>query len=137
MCGCLSCAPLWGPGLQPRNVPWLGMEPVTLWPGVQSTEPHQPGRHLNVLLIVKLTCFQFNILIFKLNFGIFQLSKLSLILDLHFLSVYVINNVHEKVWNLTKSCIISSSYDVCGTSVCNFFKKTKKFLNQNITCNII
>ena len=31
MCGCLSCAPHWGPGPQPRHVPWLGIEPVTLW----------------------------------------------------------------------------------------------------------
>ena len=31
MCGCLSCAPYWGPGPQHRHVPWLGIEPVTLW----------------------------------------------------------------------------------------------------------
>ena len=31
MRGCLSCAPYWGPGLQPRHVPWLGMEPETFW----------------------------------------------------------------------------------------------------------
>ena len=31
MCCCLLCAPYWGPGLQPRHVPWLGIEPVTLW----------------------------------------------------------------------------------------------------------
>ena len=24
MCGCLSCAPKWGPGLQPRHVPLTG-----------------------------------------------------------------------------------------------------------------
>ena len=24
-------APNWGPGLQPRHVPWLGIKPVTLW----------------------------------------------------------------------------------------------------------
>ena len=30
MCDCLSCAPYWGPGPQPRHVPWLGIEPVTL-----------------------------------------------------------------------------------------------------------
>ena len=29
MCGCLSCAPYWGPGLQPRHVPCLGIESVT------------------------------------------------------------------------------------------------------------
>ena len=31
MCGCPSCAPCWGSGLQPGYVPWLGIEPVTLW----------------------------------------------------------------------------------------------------------
>ena len=31
MCGCLSCTPYWRPGLQPRHVPWLGIEPATLW----------------------------------------------------------------------------------------------------------
>ena len=31
MCSCLSHAPYWGPGLQPRHVPWLGIEPATLW----------------------------------------------------------------------------------------------------------
>ena len=31
MCGCLLHTPYWGPGLQPRHVPWLGIKPVTLW----------------------------------------------------------------------------------------------------------
>ena len=31
MCGCLSCAPYWGPGPQPRHVPWPGIEPATFW----------------------------------------------------------------------------------------------------------
>ena len=31
MCGCHLSAPYWWPGLQPRHVPWLGIEPVTLW----------------------------------------------------------------------------------------------------------
>ena len=31
MCGCLSRAPYWGSGSQPRHVPWLGIEPATLW----------------------------------------------------------------------------------------------------------
>ena len=30
-CGCLSCAPHWGPGPQPRHVPQLGIELETLW----------------------------------------------------------------------------------------------------------
>ena len=36
MCGCLSCTPCWGPGLQPKQVPWLGIKPETLW----FTGPH-------------------------------------------------------------------------------------------------
>ena len=31
MCGCLSRALHWEPGLQPRCVPWLGIKPATLW----------------------------------------------------------------------------------------------------------
>ena len=31
MCGCLSHVPHWGPGWQPRHLPWLGIEPVALW----------------------------------------------------------------------------------------------------------
>ena len=30
MCGCISCALYWGPGLQPRHVLWLRIELVTL-----------------------------------------------------------------------------------------------------------
>ena len=29
-CGCLLHIPHWGPGPQPRHVPWLGIEPETL-----------------------------------------------------------------------------------------------------------
>ena len=31
MCGCLLCTPYWGPGPQPRQVLWLGVEPANLW----------------------------------------------------------------------------------------------------------
>ena len=31
MCVCLSCTPYWGPGLQLRHGPWLGIELATLW----------------------------------------------------------------------------------------------------------
>ena len=31
VCGCLSCTPHRGPGLQPRHVPWLGIEPGAPW----------------------------------------------------------------------------------------------------------
>lgn len=43
--GSVSRAPHWGPGLQSRQVPRLGTEPVTLWSaGLHPTpEPHRPG----------------------------------------------------------------------------------------------
>ena len=31
MCGCLSLAPYWGPGPQPRHAPWLVIKLATLW----------------------------------------------------------------------------------------------------------
>ena len=45
MCGCLSRGPHWGPDLQPRYVPCLGIEPETLWfeAHAQYTELCQPG----------------------------------------------------------------------------------------------
>ena len=45
MRGCLLRGLHWGPGLQPRHVPWLGIEPATLWfsAHAQSTELCQPG----------------------------------------------------------------------------------------------
>ena len=51
MCGCLLCGPHWGPGQQPRQVPWLGIELATLWftASAQSTEPHQPGLIIRLL----------------------------------------------------------------------------------------
>ena len=52
MCGCLSCAPYWGPGTQPRHVPWLGIEPVTLWfAGWHSVHWATPARAKVILLI--------------------------------------------------------------------------------------
>ena len=44
MCGCLSCAPYGGPGPQPRHVPRLGIELVTLWfcyKNKNQTKPNQ------------------------------------------------------------------------------------------------
>ena len=44
VCGCLSRAPYWGPGLKPRLEPWLAVELATLLfaARAQSTELHQP-----------------------------------------------------------------------------------------------
>ena len=51
MCGCLSHAGYWGPGLQPRHVPWLGIEPVTLWfSGQHSVHWATPARANDTIL---------------------------------------------------------------------------------------
>ena len=51
MCGCLSCTPYQGPGLQPRHVPWLGIQPVTLcFTGQCSTHWATPARVYSCLL---------------------------------------------------------------------------------------
>ena len=67
MCGCTSHAACWGPGLQPRRVPWLGIEPATLWfaAHTQFTELCQPG--LISSLISLLTHSLFNSLLFSLH----------------------------------------------------------------------
>ena len=45
VCGCLSHAPYWGPGLQPRHVPWPEIEVVTLWiTGLHSIHWATPAR---------------------------------------------------------------------------------------------
>ena len=55
MCGCLSSAPYWGPGLQPRHVPWLGIELATLWfAGQLSIHYATPVKVLNILYCSKL-----------------------------------------------------------------------------------
>ena len=59
MCGCLLSTPHWGPGLQPRHVPWLGIKPATLWFVDQRsiTEPHRPGVRLCLFLYLS-TCIK-------------------------------------------------------------------------------
>ena len=52
ICGCLSCATYRRPGLQPRHVPWLGIEPETLWfAGLHSIHWIKPARARNYLFI--------------------------------------------------------------------------------------
>ena len=54
MCSCRSYADHWEPGLQPRHVPWLGIELVTLWftAHSQSPELHQPGQYFYFLYYI-------------------------------------------------------------------------------------
>ena len=64
MCGCLSSAPYWRPGLQPRHV--LGINLATLWfAGWCSTVmPHQPAilDTFNISILI-LQTWQFHILV--------------------------------------------------------------------------
>ena len=47
MCGCFSHIPNWGRDPQPRHVPWLGIEPATLWfTGQHSIHWATPARAL-------------------------------------------------------------------------------------------
>ena len=58
-CGCLLHAPCWGPGLQPRLMPWLGIEPRILWfTGWCSIYWATPARAISLFL----------------NFSLFQIS---------------------------------------------------------------
>ena len=53
MCGCLSCAPYWTPGLQPRHVPWLGIEQATVWfTGWHSIQWATPARADSLCLLM-------------------------------------------------------------------------------------
>ena len=63
MHGCFSHAPYWGPGPQPRHVPWLGIQPATLcFTGAQSTERHQPGQDPTCFLMGnRETCLIFSL----------------------------------------------------------------------------
>ena len=54
MCGCLSCFPYWGPGLQPDLCPNQDLYwwPFSFQAGTQSTEPCQPGCNWVLIVVV-------------------------------------------------------------------------------------
>ena len=64
MCGCLLCSPDWGPGLQPRHVPWLGIKLAILWfAGRHSIHWATPARaQLFFILCVSVWCFSLLVL---------------------------------------------------------------------------
>ena len=68
--------PLLGPGLQPRPVPWQGMEPMTLWftgwHSIHWATPARANSSLSYLFILDGKCTFIYILIyhlFKINFA--------------------------------------------------------------------
>ena len=62
MCGCLSCAPHWGPGLQPMHMPWSGnrtRDPLVRRPVLN---PLSQTRQGNLTIFLK---YLFILIIFK------------------------------------------------------------------------
>ena len=56
--GCPKCTLYWGPGPQPRHVPWLGIKPVTLWfAGWHSIHWATPAR-LKLFISFRLVIFK-------------------------------------------------------------------------------
>ena len=117
MCGCLSHGPYWGPGQQPRHVPWLGIEPATLWfaAHAQSTELHQPGRVTYLLILISLLCFAAATLLpspplcphpilssLPESKGEAKHYELSIILVYFTLAVFIKNNLLRKLQIYTK-----------------------------------
>ena len=97
MCGCLLHTPYWGPGLQPRHVPWLGIKPVTLWfTGWCSIHWATPVRAClvdfkyviyNILDIL----FYFNILDIINILGIIRSNVTCCLLYILYVYLYIIN----------------------------------------------
>ena len=72
MCGCLSHAPYWGPGLahNPSMCPeWeLQWRPFGSQTGTQSTEPHQPGPHCGRASLLKINFILWKLYFKKVNY---------------------------------------------------------------------
>ena len=57
MCGCLLHTTKWGPGLQPRHVPWLGIKLATFWfAGLHSIHWPTPARVLMTFYGTNFSC---------------------------------------------------------------------------------
>ena len=60
MCSCLLYTLYWRPGWQPRHVPWLGIEPATLWfSGWHWTHRSIPARAMLLLFFKVLSIVLF------------------------------------------------------------------------------
>ena len=61
MCACLLQASYWGHSLQPSHVPWLGIQPVTLWfPGPLSIHWATIARARTTLFHIFVLCTWFS-----------------------------------------------------------------------------
>ena len=56
VCGCLWCTAYWGPGLQPRLVPCLGIKPETIWFPLALSPLSHTSQGLNNLYITYHLC---------------------------------------------------------------------------------
>ena len=76
MCGCLSLTPYWGPGPQPRHVPWQVIKPVTLrFAGRRSIHWATPARSQSLFFLFFKTRVLHFIKVMFLNFYLFILEK--------------------------------------------------------------
>ena len=119
MCGCLSCGPHWGPGLQPRHVPWLGIKLVTLWftACAQSTELHQPGLNFFLIWFLHIWLLKFflpvEIFLTFLIHSIFLQTDYAYNMD----SILIIKGRWYNFWlslELTQMARLKSSTEQCG-----------------------
>ena len=71
MCGCRSHTPYWGPGPQPRHVPWLEIKLATLWFAGQSSIHWATPARANVNRLFNLHLLSF------LSYYLFKLHLLT------------------------------------------------------------
>ena len=114
MCSCLSRALYWGPGLQPRLVHWLGIEPATLqlkgWNSIHWATParasfwlwiwqsrHSKQAHVgNICLLILF--FFFHVCLEEFIYFVFLKLSLLLHLSIHPVSSYLLWPVQALRW---------------------------------------
>ena len=134
--GWLSHAPNWGPGLQPRHVPWLGIKLVTFWFVVQHsihwTTPAR-AKYDNMLMVAQTKAYPLSL---AFTFLSFVLRDLAVSPAFSFFAWQIISNpfVHLSIqmWD-SFLCLQGSpflrSHEALGYS---FAKKKKKVIPSMI-----